>query len=144
MPPLGELLRRFRFLGVPGAPASAGVPVDRRAVRAGELAPVLLALQEAEAEAASILARAEQDAAGRRAAGEARARSMVESARARAGEARAEATRARLADAQDRARRMVAEARRAHADIEGRTAVGTPEVVDRVVADVLALGAEPG
>ena len=63
LPPLGELLRRFRFLGVPGAPASAAVPVDRGALRAAELAPVLAALQAAEGEAAGIVARAEQDAA---------------------------------------------------------------------------------
>jgi vacuolar-type H+-ATPase subunit H len=143
LPPLGELLRRFRFLGVPGAPASAAVPVDRRAVRAAELAPVLAALHGAETEAAAIVARAELEAAHRREAAAARADSIVAEARTRAKAVRAEATEARLADARARSRRVVDDARREVARLERRMAARRPAVVGELVARVLDSGREP-
>jgi vacuolar-type H+-ATPase subunit H len=137
------LLRRFRFLGVPGAPAAVGVPVDRRAVRAAELAPVLQALAGAEAEAAAIVARAEQDAAHRRERAAARAHSIVAEASDRAGAVRAEATAARLTDAQVRSVQVVDEARRVVADLDRRTAARSSVVVDELVSRVLATGLGP-
>ena len=61
----GGILRQFRG-GVPGAPVSAGVPVDRRAELEAELAPVLARLEQPQREADAIVAaaRAEVDRRG--------------------------------------------------------------------------------
>jgi len=143
LPPLGELLRRFRFLGVPGAPAAVGVPIDRRALRAAEVAPVLEALHGAEAEATAIVARAEHDAARRRQSSAARAHSIIAEAGGRAGAVRAEATAALLADARARSAQIVDEAHQAVAALDRRAARGSSVVVDELVARVLAIGLEP-
>jgi vacuolar-type H+-ATPase subunit H len=143
LPPLGELLRRFRFLGVPGAPAAVGVPVDRHAVRAAELAPVLQALHDAEAEAAAIVARADHDAARRQERAAVRAHSIVAQASDQAGTVRAEATASRLTEARERSAQMVDEALREVADLDRRAAARSSVVVDELVSRVLATGSGP-
>jgi hypothetical protein len=57
-----EFLRRFRPAGTPGAAARAGVPVDRAAEAAGELAPVLALLADVESATAEIREGARLDA----------------------------------------------------------------------------------
>ena len=66
MPALESFLRRVRFPGVPGAPAAAGVPVDRVSQLRNELDPVFVLLQEADAGARAVVTAAERVAAERR------------------------------------------------------------------------------
>ena len=61
-----ELLRRFRFHVVPGAPAAVPASVDRAGELAAEAAPVFAALDEAQTAAAAIVARSERDATAAR------------------------------------------------------------------------------
>lgn len=55
MPAVGDILRRFRTLGVPGAPGPAGVPLDRSALLGAELAPVFRMLEVHEERAQAVI-----------------------------------------------------------------------------------------
>ncbi len=63
---LGDVLRRFRFHGVPGAPIAVGVPGDRTAELEAELAPVFWALEEVQRQTAELVAAAEHQVDHRR------------------------------------------------------------------------------
>ena len=137
MPAVGDILRRFRGLGVPGAPAQAGVPIDRTAAITAELTPVFLALEATEQGARAILddARHHVGAIESRTADECDSilrRAREEAAATRAG-AVAEGTRAieRRCDA------LVAEAHAQARHIEavaaGRVEALAEEIVRRVV-----------
>ena len=136
MPPLGELLRRFRFLGVPGAPAAA-VPADRRALRAAEVSHVLAAVRDAEEDSAAIVARAEHDARDRLDRAGRRARSILARAEVAADAARAEATDARLAQAHQESLHILADARREVGRLEHANAARLDDAVEAVVDRVL-------
>lgn len=83
MPALGEILRRFRFHGVPGAPTLVAVPADGRAAQLeAELAPVFAALADAQRDAADAVRTAEADARERRQAAAAEAQRIVSQAHA--------------------------------------------------------------
>ncbi len=109
------ILRRFRFHGVPGAPSAVGVPVDRAAEIAVELAPVLAALDETQRRAGQIVAGAGAQAARRRAGALAEAGRLVAEARAGAEVARATALAEGLATAEEERLRLL-DAGRAEAD----------------------------
>ena len=99
MPQLHDFLERFRPVGGPGAPGSAGVPANRSPELEAELALVLALLDDVDGECARIIVRAEQ-AAGQvitAARGEATAQLAASATRARA--ARDEAARTALAAA---------------------------------------------
>jgi len=144
MAALGEILRRFRFHGVPGAPSVVGVPADRTAGLRAELTPVFGALGEVQRRADELVTAAERDAARVRAeaTGEARrilaaatdGRAAVRAEATAAGRARAEATRAGVLAAGR------AEAQRVAAQASART----DALVERVVAHVLALADTAG
>jgi len=144
LPPLGELLRRFRFLGVPGAPAVTAVPTDRRTLRVAEVSPLFAALAGAEAEAAAIVATAHEEAARRRAGAEEEARTIVAGARARAVVVRADATRTRLAEAEQEAGFLLDAARQDSARLDRLRGGRVVEAADAVVERVLGLGATAG
>ncbi len=99
MPSVGDILRRFRFHGVPGAPASVAVPSDRAAVFRTELEPVFQALDGAQRDAVAIAAGAEHSALLRRAGAAEEAQRIVAEARAGVVAARDEAAAAELAQA---------------------------------------------
>lgn len=123
-------LRRFRPVGVAGAAAQAGVPVDREAETRSELAPVFDLLTDVEAElvrtreAARAEARRRIDEARRQAEG------IVAAARDRAATVRAEAAAQVRADA-GRAPSGAVEA--AVARIRDRAARRLPALVELAV-----------
>jgi V/A-type H+/Na+-transporting ATPase subunit B len=86
-----DFLLRFRRVGSPGRAAPGGVPADRAAELAAELAPPLSLLEEVEAEARRIREEAARVAADRRRDAERQADTIVGRARARADEVRAQA-----------------------------------------------------
>lgn len=134
---LGEILRRFRIGGVPGAPSSAGVPIDRVTELEDELAPVFEALAPVQAQAAAIDAQALERASSLRAAGAARAAAIVAEARARASAEQAAAAAERHAIA-DGTRATVLGAGEREADrIERAARERTPALVDEIVARIL-------
>lgn len=139
MPPLGEILRRFRFHGVPGAPRSAAVPAEGATRIEAELAPVFSALEEAQRRSSDIVAAAEADAARRRAEAGERSRRIVAEAQAAAGPARAEAVDERLARAAGEQEQLRADGRLEAERIERVAAERTPALVEAVVRRVLLL-----
>ncbi len=140
MPALGEILRRFRFHGVPGAPAPAGVPVDRGEELDAELLPVFSALESTQHLAADVVAAAARDAARHRADTLEHGRRLVAEARARASTARAEAAAVHLARAQAERDQVLAAAQTEADRIDRVAAERIPVLVDAVVRRVLALG----
>lgn len=138
-----DILYRFRPAGSPGAPGTAGVPVDRGADLAAELAPVFAHLAEAETACTALVEGVRRDAAARR-------RRAVDSAHALVAQARDQATveRAAAAAAAERAGEPELAALRADAEQEavelgGRAAERTPEHVARVVALVRTIADLP-
>lgn len=91
MPRVRDRLYRFRPAGAPGSASAAGVPTDRGADLAAELAPLFAELAKTERECADISAHAERDAAEVRARDAERARNLVTAARARLDGERADA-----------------------------------------------------
>jgi len=138
---LGEILRRFRFHGVPGAALALGVPADRTAELEAELAPVFSALEEAQRRADATVATASREAARLRADAVEHGSRLVAQARAGVGAARAEVVAARLAQASTESGRLLA-AGQSEADRIGRVAAARlPDLVDQVVQRVLTLAA---
>lgn len=141
---LGEILRRFRFHGVPGAPLAVGVPGDRTSEIARELAPVFSALEEPQRRARAMVEEAERHAARRRAEAAVHADRLLAEARAGAPAARAQVVTDRLAGAEDRSRRELA-AGKAEADrVDRVVAERLPAMVDEVVRRALSLVALDG
>lgn len=77
MPTVRNLLDRFRPAGAPGAPSAAGVPADRRASAAAELAPVFAALASTARQCAALRAAAADDGARQEAEAIEQARTLV-------------------------------------------------------------------
>lgn len=144
MASLGDILRRFRFHGVPGAPARAGVPADRAAELETELAPVFSLLEAAQRHADELIRRAAADAARRRAEGSEHARRIVARAHVEAEAARTESAAVRLARAEGEMRALLAEAAEEAARIERVASQRTPALVDELVRRALAMGGPPG
>lgn len=135
-----ELLRRFRFHGVPGAPVAAGVPVDRGAQFEAELAPVFSALEDAQHHAEDLVAAATREAARLRADAAERGHRLVTDARAHASGARSDAAQAVLTRADGERMALLAAARTEVDRIDLVAAERTPTVVEHVVRWVLTLG----
>lgn len=134
---LADILRRFRFHGVPGPPGALGVPADRAAEVARELEPVFAALDGAQRRARHLVAAAESDAAHLRSEGIEQARRIVAEARAGAGRARADAAASHLALAATVRARMVAAARSESDRIGDVTAERLPVTCRSLVERVL-------
>ncbi|MGA2392357.1 MAG: hypothetical protein ABSH03_03275 [Candidatus Lustribacter sp.] len=132
----GRFLRYFQG-GVPGAPSTAGVPVDRRSELEAELAPVFAALEGAQREAQTLTAQAQADAERMRADATDRARRRVDDARAAAAADQAATATEQLERAQAEAGRIVA-AGAAEADrIDRAVQAGAPPLVSELVGRVL-------
>ncbi len=137
---VGDILRRFRFHGVPGAPAPAGVPVDRTAEIEAELAPVFALLEAAQVGATTLVEEATADTARRHAAAAEQARALLVEARSQADAARAQSAAVRLAQAQGQSRALAEGARREVERIALVCAERTPHLVEELVRRVLSLG----
>lgn len=112
MPQGRRFLERFRPVGTPGAAAARGVPADRVAELAAELAPVFDLLEPTQKQSNAIRAQADDEADRRRAEALAGADAKVGAARRRAESERA-ATAAGLARSADvEAAQILAGARR--------------------------------
>jgi flagellar biosynthesis/type III secretory pathway protein FliH len=137
---LGEILRRFRFHGVPGAPVASGVPVDRAAVLGSEVAAVFAALQDDQRGAEALLAKADVEAERIRAAGAEQARKVAEASRKAAATAR-ETVAARIRNETSKDSAAILAAARSEADrIERVAAERFPPLVTEIVRSVLAIG----
>ena len=95
----GGILRQFRG-GVPGAPVSAGVPVDRRAELEAELAPVLARLEQPQREADAIVAAARAEVDRRGALATEAAAQLIAHARASAAAEQSRAAAEHVAEAE--------------------------------------------
>jgi hypothetical protein len=140
---LGEILRRFRFHGVPGAPVAFGVPVDRSAELELELQPVFSLLDVDQHRATDLLKSAEVEAAHSRTIAVEQGRQLLADARVLAGAARTEVAEALLADAENERSRLIAAAQLEAARIERTATERTPILVNVVVRRVLAFGKPP-
>jgi len=137
---IGEILQRFRFHGVPGAPAPASVPVDRVAAIEAELAPAFSLLEAAQQSAAELVGSATDDAARRRSEATGHAQSVLAQARLDAIAARAESAAARLALVDVQCRALTEDARAEAERIERVVAERIPGLAEELVGRVLALG----
>ena len=136
MPRVRDLLYRFRPAGVPGAASPAGVPTDRAADLATELAPALDALGPTEDECAAIVesARAAGRERGERDAAEASA--IVESARARLQAERADVIARLRAESEQQSEEVLRSAREQAEAVRTASTARLPEYVASVVAAV--------
>lgn len=141
--PLGEILRRFRFHGVPGPPVATPVPIDRRAELERELEPVFAALESAQHQAADILGAAAGDAVDRRAHAAAERYRLIGEAGARSDAARTEAAAELLTRSKEERSAMLAAAHTEADRIERHAAQRIPDLVERVVREVLTLVEPP-
>lgn len=143
MPRARDLLNRFRPSGTPGAAGAAGVPVDRAAGAAAELAPLFAALAPTERRCEELLTDAEADARRIRREAEEEAARLVAAARDRQSTERA----AVLAEL--RARRSADAAAAADAaerqatEVRDRAEARMGDCVEDVVAAVRSLVATP-
>ncbi|HLM94671.1 MAG TPA: hypothetical protein VK283_00065 [Acidimicrobiales bacterium] len=140
MPTPSELLRRFRFMAVPGPAAVAAVPADRREALRMELEPVFAALRASNEGTAATVARAEAEGQARRTRAVEDASEIVASARATTREARAEAAAELLAGTANERRDLLETARRRAGAIGDRAERGLQPAVDELVRRVLAIG----
>ncbi|MEU5261968.1 hypothetical protein [Amycolatopsis sp. NPDC021455] len=139
MPALRDLLDRFRPAGTPGAAARPGVPADRRTEAAAELAPVLAALDDAQARAAEIRREATEEASRRRREAAARAETIVAQARMDAASTRADsALRVRREGAAE-ATAMTETAAAGTDRIRARIAARMPDHVERVLTEARSI-----
>ncbi len=144
MPRSRDILQRFRLAGTPGAASAAGVPADRVAEIAAELAPVIARVADAQTEADRIRAEAAHDAERRRAEALRRAGDLVASAHREAAAERADAAlRVRRQVEAEGARTQAAGADDAAA-VRRRATERLPGYVDRVTREIRASLQEPG
>lgn len=141
MASLSEILRRFRFHGVPGAPVIVGVPADRRQQIEAELTPVFAALADAQRTHDELIEQASAEAQRVQAAARDEARSIIEVARRDAAAARAEAAASRLTEAQSECQETLARARSESQRIVSVAEQRMPALVDEVATRVFALAA---
>lgn len=139
-----RILERLRPAGAPGTAALAGVPADRVAELAAELAPVLACLDGVQAECDRIRADAAVEADGRRRVAVERARQLVTEGRRSAEAERTAAAAAVEHKVTVEAAAARADAERSAAAVRERAGTRTAALVDRVTAMVLALADEPG
>lgn len=140
MASVGDILQRFRFHGVPGAPAPAGVPVDRASEIEAELAPVFSFLEAAQHRAEEVLEDATAEAARRLAESAAHARQILAQARLDADAAREDSAVEHLARAEQQRSALVAQARSEAERIARVAQERTPGLIQELVRRALCLG----
>lgn len=147
MPGVRDLLDRFRPAGAPGPAGAAGVPADRQASVAEELAPVFATLAGVAAECDQIRQEAAQAAQQRRAEAAEQARAVVARARGEAAGIRASVA-ARIRE--DTAAELAQLAARTAAEADELRRRGSRQlpqllalVVEQVRGDLAALNGNP-
>ncbi|MEV5955355.1 hypothetical protein AB0M11_16550 [Streptomyces sp. NPDC051987] len=133
---LRDFLERFRPTGTPGA-AATGVPPDRAAERAAELAPALARLTDVQREADRIRTAGEEAAGTIRREAEREAADIVAAARARALAVRRQAAEPVVQDALREADAVRAAGERAADAVRERGRAGLPPLVEEAVAQAL-------
>ncbi len=137
---LSDILRRFRPAAAPGPAGPAGVPADRVAEAAAELAVVFDALVSTTADVRARREEAAEDAERLRRQAAAEASRIVADAGGRREAMRAEAASASLT-ALDADRAALETEARAEADrVRGVAEERLPALVERVLAQVRAVG----
>lgn len=139
MPRIRDLLHRFRPAGAPGAAGAAGVPVDRAADLAAELAPLFADLAGTEQESADIREQGRRDAAEIRDRAAERAHAVVATTEQRVAAEHAAAVARARRRAEGESRDAQAAAQRDAAELLDRAKSRTPAYVDRVVRSVREL-----
>ncbi|MCQ4042727.1 hypothetical protein ACFOSC_10425 [Streptantibioticus rubrisoli] len=130
-----DFLMRFRPASAPG-PTATGVPADRSAELAAELAPPLALLEEAETEARTIRESAAEEARRIRRDGDLRAARLVAEAQERAASLWQETAAQTRAAAEREAAELLASGDRAVTALRRRARERMPGLVDLVVAEV--------
>ena len=138
MPMLQEWLRRFRLSGVPGAPATAGVPRDMASSLEAELRPLLAQLGEAEQRTQGIEDRFDAMTRQLLADAKASADKLVADARLQAGVERDRAIAERSAAADRERSDLLRDAEAEAAAVREQSARELAGLVDRAIALVLA------
>jgi vacuolar-type H+-ATPase subunit H len=143
MPVVQDRLRRFRLSAVPGAPATAGVPIDRTLRLEGELRPLLAQLGEAEQRTAAVEEQFDLTIGQLFEQARTHAAQTVSEAHSLAASERDNAIAIRTAAAQ-REREETLTAARAEAERIGRKSTQQlPDLVREAVALVLGAGDTP-
>jgi len=138
VPGVRYLLDRFRPAGAPGPAGAAAVPADRHRSVADEVAPILAALAEVEAQCDRIRHQAREDAERRRAEAAGQARTAVARARGEAAAIRAAAA-ARIREDTAAELAQLAARTTAEADeVRRRSGRQLPQLVSMVVEQVRA------
>lgn len=132
--PRSSVLDRFRPAGAPGGAAPAGVPVDRSAAVASELAVVFAQLADTEREAERIRAAGRTEAERLRKVAAQRAAAVVADAHQRAEAERAAAAADRQRAALEEEQRILAAATAEGQRVRVVSEQRMPEYVARVVA----------
>lgn len=135
---LSDILRRFRPAVAPGPAGPAGVPADRVAEAAAELAPVFAALERAVADGRLLREAARADAHRRRRHATEEAEQIVAEVRGQLDAVRAEAASARLTALDAERASLEAEARAEADRVRQVAGARLPAVVAQVVAGVQA------
>lgn len=143
MASLSEILRRFRFHGVPGAPAVVGVPADRTEQIEAELLPVFAALADAQRANDELVAQAQVESQRRRTVARQEALSIMEAARRNAATTRSDAAAARLREAQAECTETLDRARSESQRIVSAAEERMPALVEEIVGRVFALAVRP-
>lgn len=138
MADLRGFLARFRPAAAPGAAGPRGVPADRLAEHAAELAPLFELLAATEAESARIVDDAERQAAESRNRAEIQAAALLDEARRKTDAARNGPVEAARIRAREEEAAAASEASARADRIRRRAADRLPAVVDRAVTPLLA------
>jgi hypothetical protein len=139
-----DVLYRFRPAGTPGAAGAAGVPTDRVADLATELAPVFALIEPAERDCAAIVASAEREAAEIRERAAAQARLLTADARAHADADRAQARAEALERTAAESAGIQVAAQRSAEELRSQAEERIPALLEQAVAAVRVLtGAVP-
>ncbi len=144
MATLSDFLRRVRPVAAPGPPARAGVPVDRAAQLAEELAPVFAALRSTQEQATAVVTDAHGEEDRRRAAGRTQVDAVLANARQQADAARAQAASAAVEAAQAERDELVHQAQEDATALARRADERLPALTARIVGMVASMGRERG
>lgn len=138
--PLEDILLRFRRVWAPPGPVmgQAGVPTDLMARVDDELRELTVLLAAIDEEGDAIVRAAEAESASLVARARADADSAIEAARRRAPEVRATGASARFEDRQRAMNSLLAGAKNDAADLTGRAVTRMDDVVSQVVESMFA------
>lgn len=129
------ILGRFKPAGAPGPPTGAAVPADRASEHAAELQPLFASLEDTEAEARAIRARAAEESAAVRDAAQRRAEAILNDAVGRAAIEQDRAERQARAAAEQSCAALADQARSSAESLHAHAQARIHGYVDRVVAE---------